>query len=174
MEALNELESIGRFWQAVETQSGATIADLDRRSKAPHPWQTQFAALVDRIRRDHFSTRLNAPELLKPPLDSLPLGEALETLTQEAVRTDDWHRVHGLLEAQASLGKQEAIQEDLTAVRAFIAGGNFEKAQLFGDAVSSYKTVLRSVGRRSPLNAAGNRLKALKVDHPELFQPSGE
>ena len=168
-EALRELEQIGRAWQAIEAQSGASISVLNQ-VVAPtvHPWRIQFAGLRDRIRRAFVSVQLARPELLASPLDSVPLTVALQKLTLESINRSDWQDVYDFLEMRMRLGEGET-REDLAAIRAFIAGQNFEKAQLFGDAVAAYKTVLRSVGRHSPIEAAGARLKVLGAEHPELF-----
>lgn len=168
-EALNELDQIGRVWRALESPSQGAIASLNFRETPIHQWRTQLAALQDRIRRHYFAAWLKRPEMLTPPLDSMKLVEVLEKFTQDAVARADWHAVHELLEAQAGSGHGEAIRHDLAGVRAFIAAQNFEKAQLLGDAVASYKEVIRSLGRRAPVEAAADRLKALKAENPELF-----
>ena len=104
------------------------------------------------------------------------LGKRLVNAAEVA---HDWRKAFVLLRRLNSLdpaiangaepSPDGAGNEYLEAVRSLIAGGNFEKAEMWPDAIRSYKAALSFLG--DPLVSAegADRLKSLKKQHAELF-----
>jgi hypothetical protein len=134
---------------------------------------SEIGTLRKRIERDVLARVLRAPELNQPPLSELAPEVAMEKLGDQFAEKGEWRRLLQLLEANAGQGRFDgspARDGDLSsAVRAFLAGQNFELAEQWADAVLSYKTVLRAASDRAPVKQAAERLKELNKQHPEAF-----
>jgi hypothetical protein len=91
--------------------------------------------LRDRAEREVLSRSLNAPELLQAPLASQPLAKALESLLAKLAAGGEWRRALRIMEAQAGLEQMSGAAprkfEAIGAVRSYLAGQNFELAELW-------------------------------------------
>ncbi|HEX8312295.1 MAG TPA: hypothetical protein VF614_13320 [Chthoniobacteraceae bacterium] len=130
----------------------------------------ELRALRTRVDRHIMSRVLAAPELNQPPLADQAPDAAVSQLAAQLSEKGEWRRLLRLVELRSGLraGREFQRPEDLpAAIRAFLAGQNFESAELWGDAVRSYKSVLNSSSELAPIKAAAERLKSLAAEHPE-------
>lgn len=169
---VNDLRRLAALWNAEgRPNSFAEMHD----GGAAHPWTASVRALRMRAVREQLARRLNAPELLKPPLDAMPPEAAVRQLGREFFEKKEWMRLHTLLSDSAPFmaGNPSVMQGDeLRGVRALLAGQNFERAEQFAEAVQSYRSALICIGELVPVDAVAERLKALKGEHPEAFSAS--
>ena len=140
-------------------------------SAATHPWSEKLVRLRERVARQSIVSYYGFSELEKPPLRELPLTSAFEQLMTAAVAASQWDRVHELLRVRAALLQRSSNPQETAAVKAYLTGINFEKAELFVDAVQSYTAVLTHVSGNVPSKDATERIKAIRAAHPDLFQP---
>jgi hypothetical protein len=137
-----------------------------------------FIRLRQRIERNALSRTAKAPELEQAPLAEQPLEAAVEKLVDDLARRGEWRRVYQLLQARfgaASRTNGAARTDDtIEALRAYFSGQNLELADQWAEAAQAYKSVLRSVSDRAPIQEAAQRLKVLTREHPEAFGPRGQ
>jgi hypothetical protein len=130
-----------------------------------------LAGLRERGERDILSRTLKAPELLQAPLESLPLAKAIDDLLGKLTAAGEWRRALQIMESQAALEQSRGVpprkMEVMMAVRSYLAGQNFELADLWTDAAAAYKAVLAAALDGAPTQEAADRLKALAKEHPE-------
>jgi hypothetical protein len=104
-------------------------------------------------------------------LDSQPLAKAIDTLLGKMTAEGNWRRVLHIMECQASMeqtrGGLPGKIKEISAVRSYLAGQNFELAEQWKDAASAYKAVLAAAIEGAPVNESADRLKALSKEHPE-------
>ena len=130
----------------------------------------ELAALRKLAERESVSRTLRAPELLQAPLLEQPIGSAVESLCDDLAKRAEWRRLYRVLESYLSrFGGTRPPDPTLTALQSYFAGQNLELAEQWKDAVAAYKEVLKTVSERVPVKEVGERLKALKKDHPEAF-----
>jgi len=129
-----------------------------------------LAGLREQVERDILSRTLKAPELLQSPLESQPLAPAIDALLARLTAAGDWRRALQIMESQTNLeGNRGAAPHRLEAalaVRSYLAGQNFELAELWTDAAAAYKVVLATALDGTPVKEAADRLKALAREHP--------
>ena len=128
--------------------------------------------LREKIQRDVLSRALHAPELLKSPLADQPLPTALDNLTKNLSEAREWRRLLEVFEARTNRMPFPAdgsapANDTVTAIRAYLAGQNFELAEQWSDAILSYKAVLASAAEPGPIKEAAERLKVLAREHPQ-------
>ena len=135
---------------------------------------TEMTELRRRVERDVIAGSLDAPELVQAPLAGKPLEEAIESLKGQLAKIGEWRRLLQIIEAQTGQTRTNVFappQDDLaTSVRAYIAGQNMELAELWRDALQSYKTVLRCTSAYAPIKEAAESVKRLTKEHPEAVQ----
>jgi len=133
-----------------------------------------LAGFRDRAEREILSRTLKCPELAQEPLASQPLGQALDGLLDKFRSEGGWRRALQLMEAQAALehaaGPARRGTEAMLAVRSYLAGQNFELAEVWTDAAVAYKMVLATAIDGTPVKEAAERLKALAREHPEAIK----
>ena len=61
------------------------------------------------------------------------------------------------------------MTDEASAIRNFIAAGNFEKAEEYERAVYTYMSVLSTTSKRAPVNDAIDAIKRIKKDHPDAY-----
>ena len=130
-----------------------------------------LASLRERAERDILSRALKAPELVQAPFESQPLGKAIDGLLGKLTADGEWRRALPIIEAQSALEQTRgAVSQRMQAglaVRSYLAGQNFELAELWTDAAVAYKAVLAAALDGTPVREAADRLKALAKEHPE-------
>jgi hypothetical protein len=167
------LSSLAAAWRAGDPQllhRGSSGAD-----EVNGPYKAELQAVQAQVERDIMSRVLAAPELNEPPLASEPTEAALNQLVAQLSAKGEWRRLLRLVELRQSIetGRNFQRPDDLSvAIREFLAGQNFETAELWIDAIRSYKSVLTSTSEVAPIKAAAERLKALAVEHPETVRES--
>jgi len=163
------LTALGAAWKSDDLNRLANEFSL-RGGAEDGALSEDLGNLRDRAERDVLSKSLNAPELLQAPLESQPLAKALESLLAKLAAGGEWRRALRIMEAQAGLeqmsGGAPRKFEAIGAVRSYLAGQNFELAELWTDAAAAYKAVLAAVDG-APVEEAADRLKALTNEHPE-------
>ena len=132
--------------------------------------------LHQRVQRDIVSRTLHAPELLQAPLAERPLEKALDALARNFSNAREWRRLLVLLESRSSAnvfpnGSRPRAGDDIAAIRSYLAGQNFELAELWPDAILAYKAVLSTGAELGPIKDAVERLKVLAKEHPEGLDP---
>jgi hypothetical protein len=142
-------------------------------------WAVEMKALRERVYRRAFCRRADSPELMQAPLAEISLREAIEQLAGELHRAGNWSKLLRLLSTQHAMdyGDRAGQEgEDFRAVKAFLTAQNLEKAELYTEAAEAYRSVLSCIGDYAPVDAAADRLKAIRKDHPEALErlsPSG-
>jgi hypothetical protein len=106
----------------------------------------------------------------------MPLKQAVAQLAGKLYERGEWARLLRVLTAREESGREAQLvsgSDDVKGVRAFLTAQNFEKAEQLAEAARAYRDVLACIGDFVPVNAAAERLKALKKGHPEVFaQPA--
>jgi len=130
-----------------------------------------LAGLRGRAERDILSRTLKAPELVQPPLDGQPLSKAIDDLVGNLTAAGEWRRALQIMEGQSTLeqnrGRPPRRFETILAIRSYLAGQNYELAELWTDAAAAYKMVLSVALDGAPVSEAADRLKILAKEHPE-------
>ena len=163
-----QLSALAAAWNS------GTVAGLARFAYGgPESNLGLLSDLRKRIERDVIAKALEVPELNQPPLNELPTEDALEKLSDQLAQKSEWRRLLQIMEGRAAQPRYEGVimgaNDLVAALRAFLAAQNFESAELWPDAVLSYKSVLRSNSTRAPIKEAAQRLKDLRAKHPEAF-----
>ena len=140
----------------------------------PNQYKAQVSALRDKIELRALAHRLNRPDVLQPPLAGLGAREAGARLLKAAAARGDWREVYALQEGLEDLHRGEgwggpgaffepgAANRESAAVHEYLAGLNFEKAEMREEAIRCYKAVLRHVGGGAvPVAEAAGRLRVL-------------
>jgi hypothetical protein len=163
-----DLTSLAAEW------NGAAIE-----SQAPaNPWSSETQTIRNRLRREQLARQMALPEINAAPLANQPTEVALDKLAEDCAKHGDWRRVLDCLTASRQLlafardqrgARGETLGREIQAVSDYLAGGNFERAEQFAEAVHAYQNVLRQPGTYVPTAEATERLRALKADHKELF-----
>ena len=173
------LRWLSSVWAMIETGMTPSPALLSGGAAFRHPWAAQTGGIWDKIQRQFIARELNRPDVLQAPLNATPVKDLGKRLVNAAEVAHDWRKAFVLLRRLNSLdpaiangaepSPDGAGNEYLEAVRSLIAGGNFEKAEMWPDAIRSYKAALSFLG--DPLVSAegADRLKSLKKQHAELF-----
>ena len=134
-------------------------------------WSEDLAGVRDRAERDILSRVLKAPELLQAPFLNQSVSDAVAGLLGQLTAGGEWRRALQILESQSALdpepGASPRRSEAITAQRSYLAGQNFERAELWTDAAAAYKTVLTATVDGIPIKEATERLRALTKEHPE-------
>lgn len=136
-------------------------------------------ALKVRVEREIFAREAHAPELAQPPLAEKPISEAVEALCDQLAQNREWRRLYQIMESRAALGTSDGnnypgisgSDDTRTGIHSFFAAQNFELAELWLEAVDSYRAVLRCASHRVPVAEAAERIKAILKDHPEASRP---
>ena len=167
-ELARDLTSLAAEW------NGATVD-----SQVPaHSWSADTQLVRNRLRRERIAREMALPEIVAAPLAGQPIETALETLADDCAKRSDWRRVLDCLTASRQIlafahdphsARNETLGREIQAVSDFLAGGNFEHAEQFAEAVRAYQNVLRQPGAHVPVRAATERLQALKKEHAEAF-----
>jgi hypothetical protein len=119
--------------------------------------------------------RFSSDHRTKPPADCT-LSPAVGG--DDCAKRGDWRRVLDCLTASRQLltsareqhsARSETLGREIQAVSDFLAGGNFEQAEQFVEAVHAYQSVLRQPGTHVPIREATERLRSLKANYKELF-----
>ncbi len=161
---LVDLDRLGRF----DLGGGRYFAPSEALSTG-HPWQAQVRAAYQRLIRIAAARQLQLPQLLEAPLKERPFEEGLRSIIGAAAARKDWAEVHRLIANAAPMLPAAPMEGEGKAVRAFLLARNFEKAELFADAVDFYRQVILLGGLHAPVTESHARLKELKQLHPELF-----
>lgn len=175
---MTDLSALDRLFR--ESQGGGDLLNtrvMSWHNLSPtegHPWQKPLATLHDELILKVVAARYELPELAKARGDGL--SAKLEGLADEAFAKADWTRLLRLAHALRASAPpmnyppaQTGADAEVTALRAFLAGQNLEKAGQFAAAAECYRDVLRqTAGKRVPVKAATERLLALGKEHPEV------
>jgi hypothetical protein len=163
----NDLQMIAAVW--LDTGLRSSAGDFDRSTgyaiNSNHPFILEVRALRERALREASAKRLNLPQLKQAPLDAVPVMEALDQLARTAAEKSDWKQSYAILQ---NMPATAAHTERLQAIRSFLVAQNFETGGQFREAAESYLAVLRTVGDFTPVKEAGERLKRLQSEHPEI------
>ncbi|HEY2342233.1 MAG TPA: hypothetical protein VGH90_04340, partial [Chthoniobacteraceae bacterium] len=165
-----ELRRIAAIWNGESNVRNFTPSPSN---KAPSPaWNNALSALSGRAEREGLAKRANAPELLQPPLANLATAEAVRAFGKTLFSGGDWKRLCVLASEPMSSNPSGSVfsRDDLIGLKSFVTAQNFERAEEFDRAAESYREVLACVGDFVPTDAAIERLKALKREHPEPKQ----
>lgn len=156
------LESILSVWNTAKVSGFKEIAEnFGERSK----YKRQIDRLQEYAYRAILTSKLNLPELLRPPLSDVPINLALESTAVAAAKARDWKKC---FEISQLVGTRES-EERKEAIRMYLAGRQLEVANDFGDAIANYVTVIRMVNDHGPTTECIERLKELGKSHPEAF-----
>lgn len=138
-----------------------------------NPFAKEISALRKLVERDILIKGLNVPELAAPPLSDLPTDAAIEAFCDTLAKQGEWKRLMTFLQARSAVSPLATQRHDetLQAIRSYLIGRNFETAEQWGDAIQSYKAVLRSTSGRAPIKEAADRLKAIAKEHPDAAVP---
>jgi hypothetical protein len=169
-ELRNDLASLGSLWDEAESGRSRPLREFDFTRQFQHPWTKQTSALREHIEHVLLANRLEDPKILQPPLDTVPAAELGARLVGAAADRGDWKQAYHLMQSLPQAGGDDSRDSEMMAVRNYLAGQNFENAELWPDAIECYKAVLRSTGKWIPVTAASDRLKALKKEHPDSFK----
>jgi hypothetical protein len=164
---LNTLVSIERTYR--EFQAGLpTKFELtspqpgDATSPSVTPLKVQLLMLV-------LPRYLNLPSDLTAKSGET-VNQFLERIMEEARRRGDPGLLGRTRDVQRSLMTGTCYMDTTTGTNAFVAGQNQEKAGQFMLAVMSYQNALRSGGDAMPVKLIGQRLSALKAEHPQEYE----
>jgi hypothetical protein len=136
-------------------------------------WPAQLQAVRERLYRQWFCRRAETPELMQAPLAELSLRKAIETRAAALHREANWTKLLRLLTTQQGLTDGARLRsdgEDLQGLKTFLTAQNLEKAELYAEAAQAYRRVLGCIGDYVPIEAAADRLRALRKDHPEALE----
>jgi len=152
-------------------QQSATIGYIDNLS----PYAQELIALRARAERDMLVRTLKAPELGEAPLASMETKAAVEAFCNDLIKRKEWRRLLDLLEARGLSFRNDIRNGLAKALHSFLSAQNFERAELWPEAVTAYKEVLLCTDLRAPIEEAATRLKALKKSEPKAFErdPAG-
>jgi tetratricopeptide (TPR) repeat protein len=139
-------------------------------NQAETEFPVEMKLLRDQAMRDMIATRYEAPQLREPPASEMELEAAVLALARKSGEAGDWKRALALLGSLGSSSLDGSAQMRQNAIRSFLAGENFERAEQFPQAIRAYQSVLEEVCDFSPVNEAIERLKALRKAHPEIFE----
>jgi hypothetical protein len=87
----------------------------------------------------------------------------IDRATEAAISKQDWTSLKKIIEATAKINQ---TQQNSTGARSFLAGLSQEMAGQYAQAVASYQSVLRDPDDSVPIKVVGDRLAAIKKDHP--------
>lgn len=151
----------------------ALISQLERHISQvshgiPADLKKDFTALRKRILLTAYARALKAPELSAAPYADKEPEAAVKALCDDLALRGQWQRLLEILQVSPPAPERSGTKEDdaVTAIRSYLAGKNFELAELWVDAVLAYKTVLRSSATRILTQAAADRIKAIANAHP--------
>ncbi|MEA3209811.1 MAG: eukaryotic-like serine/threonine-protein kinase [Chthoniobacter sp.] len=169
-----DLRQVAAIWKGAPVHPGGQ--PFSQPSRASIAWMKAVRILRDRALQEVIARSVPAPELLQPPLNGLPPGEAVRRLGRDLSGKRDYPRLQALLSQStqkgASVDHDEEIDE-LRALKSFLTAGNFERAEQFEDAVRIYREVLVCVGELVPVEETIARLKILPQSHPEALPKRG-
>ena len=166
----SDLRQLALVW--AEENTASFTYETFRQSSTIHPWNGEINLLRRQAFRTVLARRTGSPELLRAPLVTLAPEAAVRQLAREIFARREWPRLYELLSTSGTLLKNSGSSEngeEWRAVKSLLTGQNFERAEQFADAVQSYRSVLTCIGELVPVDAAAERLKALKQKHPEAF-----
>jgi hypothetical protein len=172
-----QLASMAAGWSAMSpiVAVGEGGNEIDGASGA---FSKELASLRDRIERDVTVHVLDAPELSQPPFLDQSLDDAIDKLRKRLAEKGEWRRALQILGMQSSGALPDHLRSKSTdvihAIRAYLAGENFELAEEWADASSAYETVVRANLDHTPIKEAAKRLELLKTEHPEAVKASGK
>ncbi len=137
-----------------------------------HTWGEAIDALRKRAIRESLAGRLEVPELLQPPLSTQPPATAVRQFCRGLFTKSEFARLHSIL--TASMGafpgdRMGAESEEIRGLKTFLTAQNLERAEQFSEAIMAYREVLACIGEFVPVDAAAERLRSLKKEHPEIF-----
>lgn len=162
----NELRQIATLWSSEGvTMPMNRLPDIETTTA----WSADLAALRTRAFRDSLAKTLQAPELLRAPLSGLPPEQAVRQLAREHFAKAEWLRLHTLLSTAGAIFARAGLSDgdEVRAIKSYLTGQNMERAEQFTEAAAAYRSVLSCIGELVPVDAAADRLKALKREHPE-------
>lgn len=166
-----ELASFAAAWSAANSDRmfGRGMGENNPKAGGYGP---EVNNLRQRIERDILSQSLQAPELIQPPLASQPLAAAISKFCDQLGAEGQWRRALQILEGLPERIKtaNPRIVETIAPVRSYVAGQNFEHAEVWADAAKAYKSVLGAATDATLVKDATERLKALAKDHSEGFE----
>ncbi len=97
-------------------------------------------------------------------------GESVNDYLNRAIATtaakQDWISLQRVIEAEKNMANGQNQTPGTMAVRSFFAGLNQEAAGQYSQAVTSYQSALRDPDDAVPAKVIGDRLAAIKKDHP--------
>lgn len=133
------------------------------------PFAPELDALRSRAERDMLVRTLKAPELGQPPFANLDTHQAVEAFSHNLSKKKEWRRLLDLLEVHGLSFRNDIRTGLVKALRSYLSAENFERAELWPEAVSAYKEVLLCPDLRAPIDDAATRLKALQTSQPKAF-----
>ncbi|HEY2344046.1 MAG TPA: hypothetical protein VGH90_13475 [Chthoniobacteraceae bacterium] len=130
----------------------------------------EYTALLNRLGHIYLARLLSRPDVLQRPLSGLPVPAVVGAVLDAAAKARDWPQMYAVWTRLGPIRFDTPLaNEEMAAVRSYLSGLNCEKAELWPEAVVSYKAVLRVYSDRAPAAEATARLRALKANHPEAF-----
>jgi len=169
-----DLRQLAALWNG-ELSSSSSYG-FSRSMQSARPWGTDLVDLRERAVRDLIARRAQMPDLLKPPLVSMEPEKAVQQVCQDLFTKNEFSRLYQVLSETSRLLTDRRVgysEENLGGLKSFLTGQNFERAEQYIDAVRSYKTTLGCIGELVPIDAAAERLRVLKKEHPEAFNATG-
>lgn len=172
--ASEDLQNLSRDLSSLVAEwRGGTPSDSENRPA--HTWRAETQSIRDRLLRERLARQFSLPEIAATPLDAQPLETALRTLANQCAERHEWRRALDCLTATRQISaRNEPLRREMQAISDFLAGGNFEHAEQFPEAIRSYQSVLREPNGRVPIVEASDRLRALKKEHPALFSSKSD
>ncbi|MEA3209810.1 MAG: hypothetical protein QOE70_2867 [Chthoniobacter sp.] len=166
-------------WAMAEIDMTPSPALLANGTSFHHSWTTQTGRIWSTIHGQIIARALKIADPMKAPGNAPPTSDLGRDLVSAAEARHDWYQAFCLLRRLNALDPAIAAgepstpggaeNERLDSMRSLLAGDNFAKAELWPDAIRSYKTALHFLGDSLLSADVGDRLKSLKSQHPELF-----
>ncbi len=113
-----------------------------------------------------------------PAADEKP-GAFVDRVIADAISREDWPLLRKAINGQAYLNRNSALAMSATSnlsngLDDLLSGVNQEAASQYGMAVASYQNALRVSDTTIPAKWIGDRLAAIKKDHPKEYEEGME
>ncbi|RYD34750.1 MAG: hypothetical protein EOP87_08610, partial [Verrucomicrobiaceae bacterium] len=170
-EFLNPLSAMDKIFR--EYQEGLPVAlelDYNNYQRFPREVSSKLIALRGELLKLVIPRYVGAPEGTRAKADESPV-EFLDRLGKEAKIRNDVKAGTRIREASRILTRASNYSTaDANALTALISGQNQEEAGQFELAVISYQQALKSGSDLVPAKLIGERLAAIKEEHPTAFE----
>jgi hypothetical protein len=164
-----ELRAIARWWLSRDTETDVPRQALPGDTN-DHPFVLEMHAIRSRATRAAAIRQLKLPQLALGDFAEMDAFEALQIISDDAANRGEWRKTHDILRFLSAWdgGLAATRRERAEVIRAFLAARNLEDAGQPEQAACGYLSVIQAVGDRVPVKEAGERLKKLQAEHPEL------